>query len=695
MSIKSNKGIEQIMTDKDQQLKDLQEELRNKQVEIHKLESELQALRNDNAEMEYELGVATKRADSAEKNYRTIEDAFFWKVTKPIRLAVDTIKGLDRATSVVHMTTKVAASLKDYGLAVTLIKVKNRLTNIPSYKKWVKIHAVSDAELEMQRNTAFDREIIFSIVVPLYNTPENFLREMIDSVRNQTYSKWELCMADGSDDDHSYIEEICNSYANRDKRIKYQKLHENLGIAGNTNTCLEMATGDFIALFDHDDILHPSALYEMMTVICNKKADFVYTDELVFISPNLNNIKTIHFKPDFAPDTLKSNNYICHFTAFKKALLEKTGGFRSECDGSQDHDLILRLTEQAHSIEHIPKVLYYWRAHPKSVAMSNNAKGYASAGGKRAVLDSVERMGYSGRILSTRTVDSIYKINYNLIDTPKISIIISKYDTHENLRRCIDSIEEKSIYKNYEIIIVNYNSTQAETKSFFDEVKKSYKNIIVLSWEGDVNYSTVNNYAVREIISGDYTLLLDGSTEIITSTWIEELLMFAQRQDVGATGPILYYPNNTVYKAGLILGKGEIASVAFHGLPSEDVGYMGRMCYAQNLSAVPAECMLIRRDVWTRVGGMNEAFAADLYDLDFCLRLRKEGLLIVWTPFSELKYYGEKKIINNQPLHSPNNASNQEKNTFKTLWADAITEGDPYYNKNFTLDVNSRDFTLQ
>lgn len=672
---------------------ELIEMLAKKDSKIAELQEDLSTAIAKTEELKYEVETEKRKAKYAQKSFETIENSSFWKITKPARTTLDIIKDSAQIATYINLTGKVVENVKEHGLRYTVIKIRNRLLNAPSYSRWIRQHKPSAETISKQRNATFRKNIIFSIIVPLYNTPEKFLREMIESVQEQSYSGWELCLADGSDSEHKNVGDISREYCSTDNRIKYKKLEKNLGISGNTNACLEIATGDYIALFDHDDILHPSALYEMMCVICEKDADFVYTDEAVFISPNINKIKTIHFKPDYAPDNLRSNNYICHFSAFQKSLLDKVGGFRSECDGSQDHDLILRITEKATRVEHIPKVLYYWRAHPQSVAMSNNAKSYAAEGGKRAVLDSVKRMGMNATILNSRTVDSIYRIRYDLIGTPKISIIIHNLEKTDKVFRCIKSIEDNTSYSNYEIIVADCNINLTDINSSYKELIKSYDNIQVTAWDGN-NIAEINNYAISSIASGDYILLLSSSIEVITPNWIEELLMFAQREDVGAVGPMLYYPDDSVYQAGLILGRGGIAAPAFRGLVSIDVGYMGRMCYAQNLSLLSADCILLRRDVWNRVGGMDENYPLALNDIDLCMRVRECGYLIVWTPFAELYKHDRKSKTHKYGDIDDRNGYEKEELRFKTRWADKLKSGDPYYNPNFSLDVSQKDFTL-
>ena len=539
----------------------------------------------------------------------------------------------------------------------------------------------TEEELAAQRERVFPKEVLFSIAVPLYNTPVRFLREMIESVLAQTYGSWQLCLADGSDPDHPEVEEVCRHYARADSRILYRRLGENLGISGNSNACIGMGTGDYIALLDHDDILHPAALHDMMEAISGQGADLVYTDEATFQDPDLKNIVRIHFKPDFGPDTLLGNNYICHFTAFRRALLERTGGFRSAYDGSQDHDLMLRLTAEADRIVHIPRVLYYWRAHAGAAAESTQAKDYAYAAGCRAVTDSLRARGITAE--AGISLPGFYRIRCALQGEPLVTIVIPTCDHVEELRRCLASVEEKTTYGNFEVILAENNSVEAETFAFYEEALKRWKNIRVVSVPGPFNYSRVNNEALKEA-AGDYFLLLNNDTEVITPDWIQEMLMYAQRPDVGAVGAMLYYPDDRVQHAGVVLGLGGVAGHVFCGLARGSAGYMGRLLYARNLTAVTAACMMTGRDVWEETGGLNESFPLAFNDVDLCLRIRGTGRLIVWTPWAEL-YHHESASRGEDDSPDKKARFNREIRHFKELWGRELAAGDPCYNPNLTL----------
>lgn len=574
-------------------------------------------------------------------------------------------------------------SLHSVGVRVTWWKVLNKLHYHSNYAHIAKQQLFSTEELARQREHVFPQRIRFSIVVPLYNTPERFLREMIESVQAQTYADWELCMADGSDDQHPDVEHICREYVEKDSRVRYRRLEKNRGISGNTNACLEMVTGDYIGLFDHDDLLHPAALYEVMRTIENTGADFVYTDETTFHNTP-KDAYLPHFKPDFAPDNLRANNYICHFTVFKRALLDKVGLFDPACDGSQDHDMVLRLTEKARRVAHIPEILYYWRAHAGSVAESTGVKPYVIEAGIRAVEKQLERLGLEGKVEPVRPGMSFYRIRYAVAGTPKVSILIPNYEHINDLRTCLNSIFYKTTWPDYEIVIVENNSSSRELFAYYESLQREHANVRVVTREGAFNYSTVNNYGAR-FCTGDYLLLLNNDIEVITPEWIEEMLMFAQRADVGAVGAKLYYPDRTIQHAGVCLGLGGVAGHYFHHMSQENVGYMGRLLYPQNMAAVTAACMLLRREIWDKVGGLDEDWAVAFNDVDLCMRIRKAGYLIVWTPYAKLIQY-ESKSRGTEDTPEKQKRFEGEVLRFQSRWAKELEAGDPYYNPNFSLD---------
>ena len=566
-----------------------------------------------------------------------------------------------------------------------------------------------EARAKKERETVFDNMVKISILVPLYNTPLNFLEEMIASVTAQTYQNWELCLADGSDAEHKEVGEYCLKLAAQDARIKYQKLAKNDGISGNTNECLKLATGEYIGLFDHDDILHPSVLYEYVKVINEQGADYIYCDETTFKNGSVDNMITLHFKPDYSIDNLRANNYICHFSCFKKDLLEGMELFRKQFDGSQDHDMILRLTDKAKNVVHVPKLLYYWRSHAGSVASDISAKSYAIEAARGAVADHLRTHGYEHfKITSTRAFETIFKITYEIKGEPKISIVIANKDHVEDLRRCISSIREKSTYENYEIIVVENNSETDEIFAYYEELTNgkfdkamkhgdmavSDDNVVkVVKYEGGFNYSAINNLGAEKA-EGDYILLLNNDTQVITVNWMEELLMYAQREDVGAVGGKLFYANKTIQHAGVVIGLGahRTAGHTHYGQSRENLGYMGRLCYTQNVTAVTGACLMVKKELFEKMGGLDTGFAVSLNDVDFCLKLRKAGYLNVFTPFAEL-YHFESISRGLDDQGEKAKRYNKESEVFREKWREELTKGDPYYNPNFSLDRS--DYSLK
>ncbi len=609
-----------------------------------------------------------------------IKNSFAWKLSIPLRKAL-------------HFYEKTRDRLTRYGSIPGLMrKVRSKLQERKNMKRHGTASFPTPEEAKKQRETVFENKVKFSILVPLYNTPEKFLTDMLDSVKYQTYGNWELCLADGSDHEHAYVGEICKKYAKEDERIVYHVLDHNYGISGNTNECLKLATGDYIGLFDHDDILHPATLFEYTKAINETGADYIYCDEITFEGDSIDHMIVLHFKPDFAIDNLRGNNYICHFSAFSRELLDEAGLFRSEYDGSQDHDMILRLTTKAEKVCHVPKALYYWRSHKASVAQDINAKTYAIDAAKRAVHDHIQAVyGMDAKVESTRAFPTIFRIRYPILEKPLISIVIPNKDHMEDLSRCVESIVNKSTYPNYEIIVVENNS---ETKEIFDYYKALEHNerIRIVKYEGDFNYSRINNFGVS-FANGKYVLLLNNDMKIITREWMEELLMYAQRPDGAAVGGKLYYADNSIQHAGIVIGLGAHRA-AGHTHYKDDkmhLGYMGRLCYAQDVTAVTGACLLVEKNQYDEVGGLDETFSVAFNDVDFCLKLRKAGYLNVFTPFCELFHY-ESKTRGMEEGEKLKRFQN-EVALFREKWKAELEAGDPYFNPNFSLDYS--DYTIK
>lgn len=640
-----------------------------------------------NADLAGRVADLEARCDDLTFKLNRIKNNPLWKMSAPLRRCM-------------HFVIRQRDRIKNCGnLKGIIAKIKYKKIERQAMGSYGSSSFPTPEEAKRQREEKFPRMPKISILVPLYNTPENFLREMIGSVTSQTYENWELCLADGSDKEHGLVAETIAEYQKKDEasgksgRILYQKLKKNEGISGNTNQCLAMATGEYIGLFDHDDILHPSVLYEYVKVINEQQADYIYCDETTFKSGDINKMLTMHFKPDYAIDNLRANNYICHFSVFARKLLDGTELFRPRFDGSQDHDMILRLTDRAEKVVHVPKLMYYWRSHAGSTAAGIDAKPYAVEAAKGAVADHLKRHGFEHfQISSTRAFDTIFKIRYQIIGSPKISIVIANKDHKEDLKRCITSILEKSTYENYEIIVVENNSTQQEIFDYYEELKENEK-IRVLTYEGEFNYSAVNNLGAANA-NGEYILLLNNDTQVITVNWMEELLMYAQREDVGAVGAKLYYADKTIQHAGVVLGLGahRTAGHSHYKQHRDNLGYMGRLCYAQNVSAVTGACLLVKKALFEEAGRLDESFAVSLNDVDFCLKLREKGYLNVFTPFAEL-YHFESISRGLDDNGEKARRYNNESERFREKWKDVLKAGDPYYNANFSLDRS--DFALK
>ena len=646
------------------------------------------------------------QVDDLEFKLNRIKNNPLWKASGPARSAY-------------HFVQRQVDRVRNQGDAKGVVKkIQYKIREKQAVKGYGTASFPDEAERarQMQESASFERQVLISILVPLYNTPRNYLKDMIDSVVNQTYPNWQLCLADGSDAEHAYVHDIVEEYRSRDdnlrERIVYTKLEKNGGISANTNACLAISTGEFIAPFDHDDYLHPSVLYEYVKVINEQDADYLYCDETTFRDTDLNKFVTIHFKPDYAIDNLRANNYICHLSCFARTLLEGEDLYRSEFDGSQDHDMILRLTDKARKIVHVPKLLYYWRSHSGSTAGNIAAKTYAIDAAKGAVADHLRRHGYKNfKITSTRAFETIFKITYEIIGNPKVSIVIPSRDHEEDLRRCITSILDKSTYDNFEIIIVeNGTSEEAALRYYSELLSGPYKDRIrIIDADRDgadfdpavrgaaqpFNYSRINNLGVQKA-SGEYILLLNNDTQVISVNWIEELLIYAQRPDVAAVGGKLYYPDKTIQHAGIVIGLGahRTAGHTHYRQRRENLGYMGRLCYAQNVSAVTGACLMVKKALFEEAGGLDESFAVSLNDVDLCLKLREMGYLNVFTPFSELFHY-ESVSRGLDDAGEKAQRYNEESEHFRTKWKEVLEKGDPYYNPNFTLDRSDYSLKVQ
>lgn len=638
--------------------------------------------------------------------------------------------------------------LKHYGFKEFVIRLQEKMEaeNVP-YEPWYECHRAKEDALARQKKTsaAWKDAPLISIVVPLYCTNERFLREMIESVLAQSYGKWELCLADGSpsepegsdgrkfaggqtssalaapgresersDGYRTSLTRIVREYADADSRIVYKVLSENLGIAGNTNAAIALATGEWIAFLDHDDLLAPDALYEAAALIRRgpqkitgveatgygdgARYDVIYTDE-----DKIDMEGKVHFqphvKPDFNIDLLRSNNYITHFTLVRRTLAEQVGGINSDFDGAQDYDFILRCTEQASAVGHVPRILYHWRSHTESTSENPFSKQYAVDAGRRAIEAHLKRLGVQGEVTATKDM-GFYSVDYPCSKTPLVSIVIPSKDETESLKKCIASIE-KSSYTNYEVIVVENNSAP-ETFDFYrkiapDECEENGvhcyngtlgggQRISVAVWKDGFNYSALNNFGVL-FSRGEYLVFMNNDIEMISADWLAGLLGVCQRKEVGIVGAKLYYPDNTVQHAGIVVGIGGnargIGQNMFTGLPGERSGYLHKASLTMDYSAVTAACMMVKRSVYEEVGGFEEKLAVAFNDVDFCLKVRRVGYLVVYRPNVKAYHY-ESKSRGSEDSPEKVARFQREIEYMRTNWIGVLKNGDPYYNPNLS-----------
>ena len=606
-------------------------------------------------------------------------------------VSLDKVRHGESGHDTVSLFQKGICYWKQYGVKRTIRKIIRKMQgkkDTVSYEDFLKKYGVKEEELARQRQEVFENGPCFSIAVPLYQTKEKYLREMIESVQAQTYTNWELCLADGSGREHS-LQSVVGEYIAKDKRIKYCLLEKNEGIAGNTNEALKMATGDFIVLTDHDDLLSPEALYQCAKAVQREpQTDVIYSDEdkvdmsgKEFFEP--------HFKSDYNIDLLCTMNYICHLFVVRKDVMERAGLFESCYDGAQDHDFILRCTEKAEHIVHIPKVLYHWRCHAQSTSENPESKLYAFENGCKAVKAHYDRIGIPAEV-EQGPFYGMYRTHYLWKEQPLVSILIPNKDHVADLKKCMDSIEEKSTYRNFEFIIVENNSTEEETFAYYKEIEKR-DNVRVLYYKEEFNYSRINNFGAKEA-NGEYVLLLNNDTEMIEPDSIKEMLDVCMRPDVGIVGAKLIFEDNTIQHAGVIIGFGGVAGHAFIGQDRDDNGYFSRIISVQDLSAVTAACLMVRRSVFDEVEGLNEEFKVAFNDIDFCLKVRKAGYLVVYNPYAQFYHY-ESKSRGQEDSADKVARFQQETGLFGERWGELLENGDPYYNPNLTLD--KADFSLK
>lgn len=668
----------------EKELDGLRERLWNAEHTAQEQSVQLERLRSD-------LSLSRSHEQSLEKTLNGVVNSTFWKLSWPLRYLVSKCRQLWHTFPLFVFF----ATLRRVGIAGVRAQAKARREYGRLFPgKVMRADRFATPELLVKQAAAQPAGPKISIVVPLYNTPQQFLVELLDSVQNQTYQNWELCMVDAGQQ-----EEVGRTVLERaasDSRIRYKKLDRNEGIAGNTNQGFAFATGDYIALLDHDDILHPCALWYVADAIVKQGADFVYTDEVTF-EGDIDHLTVYHFKPDYMLDNLRSNNYICHLSVFSAALLAKVGGDeRAEFNGSQDYDLYLRLTEQAQKVVHIPHILYYWRSSPTSVASNISAKMYCLESAMKALRAHYQRVGVPVDDVSMiPDTPGFYKTDYTITKPGRVSILIPSCDHASDLRTCVESIYRRSTYPDFEIIIIENNSKEPATFRYYDQLQKEHpENLKVLYWQGTgFNYSALNNFGAKAA-TGEYLLLLNNDTEVIAPRWMEEMVMYAQQDRVGCVGAKLLYPDNTIQHAGIGFGFLTLAAHMHKNFPVGHPGYMGRLVYAQDVYAVTAACLMVRKAVYEQVGGLDESFAVAFNDVDFCVRVREAGYTNVFTPFAQLYHYESKsRGLDEDPVKRKRFES--EVKRFQQRWAKQLAAGDPCMNPNFDRMKEDFSFDIQ
>lgn len=564
----------------------------------------------------------------------------------------------------------------------SLIWLKKKLTGneYADYDTWLRIMRVSRQELFEQRKTKFSYAPKFSVVVPLYHTPAKFLKDLVRSMMYQSYANWELCLVNASPED-VHLTSLLENWAMRDKRIRVIRLEKNLGIAQNTNAGIAASTGEFIAFLDHDDFLEPDALFCYADALNKDKTiDVFYSDEdktdeyaAHYFYP--------HFKSDFNIDLLHANNYMCHFLAVRKSLVDNVGGLNEKFDGAQDYDFVLRLTENTKKIYHCPRILYHWRCSNQSTAANQGNKMYAIHAGKAALNAHYKRIGWNARA-QEGAVDGWYQTKFTLKEEPLVSILIPNKDHTDDLDVCLNSFFERADYQNYEFIIIENNSVLPETFAYYEKIEKEHDNVKVVYWEAGFNYSAINNFGFK-FAKGDYIMLLNNDVELITPDIFQSMLGFCMRPEVGIVGAKLLYNDHTVQHAGVLVGAGGLADHVFKGIHEDDPGYMGRAISSQDVSAVTAACLLVKRSVYEEVGGLEDEFQVAFNDVDFCLKVRKAGYLIVYDADVKLFHY-ESKSRGMEDTTERFIRFGNEMMLLNSKWDILSTFVDPYYNPNLS-----------
>ena len=552
----------------------------------------------------------------------------------------------------------------------------------PMYQLWREQNEPRESDLRRMAETVdiLGYQPIISVILPVFNTPDQYLKAAIDSVINQVYSYWELCIADDAST-NSQVKPLLDEYAAKDSRIKVSFRPENGHISEASNSALELATGEFICLLDHDDVLTPDALYEVALLLNRyRDADMIYSDEDK-ISPD-GQLVNPYFKSEWCPESFLSRMYTCHLGTYRRSLVEEVGGWRVGYEGAQDYDLVLRLTEKTDKIYHIPKVLYHWRMHAGSAAGGTGAKPYAYKASLKALQDAIERRGEKGKVYGVTDYLGHHLVRYEIEEYKKVSIIIPTRDLAEDLERCLFSIFTISTYPNYEVILIDNGSVKEETFEVISKwSQKEPQRFKCYPLDIQFNFSKLNNYGVTQA-EGEYLLFLNNDTEVVTPDWIEAMVEQVQRPQIGAVGALLLFPDNTVQHAGVVMGLGGIAGHSYYRMTSKMPGYFGNLIGFNNVSAVTGACLMCRRDVFEQVGGLDEALTVAYNDVDLCLKMLERGYRNLYLPHVVL-YHHESKSRGYEDSPEKKARLKQESQIMEQRWKKYI-DNDPCYSPHLT-----------
>jgi len=666
------------------------ETLSKQQKELHLKNTDIKTLHQRLQEKDQEIIALHKQLKEQQENTQALYDQLH-QMGEELSYAREVIAFRDQQIDAMRLKNRLKKLLKKLlpFLPISLPQLKEPQKETKKQEDTPYIYCYQAPKLTetiQQEIESFSQKPLISLIMPVYNVDPKWLDKAIKSVQAQWYENWELCI---TDDKSSNTETLDYLKSINNPKIKIRFLDTNLNISGASNAALALAKGDYIALMDNDDEITPDALYEMVKCINETNADFIYSDE-DFIDTE-GNCSNPHFKPDFSPDLLLSHNYITHFTCFKHTLLEKVGYFNSAFDGSQDYDLFLRLTEKTSRIQHIPKVLYHWRTLETSTSANAQAKPEAIERGRKVLEAAIKRRGIDA-VVEYGNLPHYFRVRYTIHHNPLVSIIIPFKDKPELLEMSVNSVLERSTYKNYEIIGISNNSEDPKVFTLMKELEAKDPRVKFYEYNTEFNYADINNHAVNTYAKGEHILLLNNDIEVITPDWIEAMLEHSQRETIGCVGAKLYFPNDTIQHAGVIIGLGGYAGHSHKMYPRDNPGYFNRLNVVQNLSAVTAACLMIKKRLYQEVGGMDEVqFKVAYNDVDFCLRVMEKGYYNLFTPYAQM-YHHESVSRGYETTPEKIARFKTEKDALFKRHPEILTKGDPFYNPNLTHD--KEDFSL-